>query len=354
MQLLNNNVTALQQGTVYEDIRTFLDNMKSKSENTAINYERSIKQFFMFMRNKKIEQLIDEDLVFKNKDMIKYRLYLQEQHHNNGNGYSNSTINSYIYAIVSLYNYLERNDHKVRAKVMELDSLPETGESYGKLSLLEAEKMAELVRTQSKGVEKSLLIQLAYKTSIRESALLSLTWHDIKKDDDKNIYIITVYDKGVKKDRKPISEQMYNDLLKIKNQEYYKRYSDDRLFHVTIKTISVMMKTLREQMGIPNERNIVFHSLKNVAINWELQVNNDITRAKRQGNHSDVNTTLRHYADNNTDMEAMAGIQMERQIDDTVFDQLTLEEFKQLCKGVENGLGLQLRIRAQKLLDVRS
>lgn len=341
-----NNVAALNQGSVFEDIQTFIRSKEKKSESTAINYERSIRQFFTYMRKgKMLEQLVEADLKFKNSDALRYQLYLSER-------YENSTVNAYMFAIQSLYNFLEKNEYPVKAKVMEVDALSTSeSESYGKLGLQEAEKMAELVKKQVKGIEKSALIKLAYKTSIREGALLSLEWSDIKKVEDKDMYVIETIDKGNKKDRKPISEQMYNELLQIKQQEYYKRYNDNKVFHITTKTVWQMMNTLRAEMNIPDDRNVVFHSFKNVAINWELQVNNDVQRAKIQGNHSDVNTTLKHYADNNSDLESMAGIQMEKQIDDSVFDHLTLEQFKQLCKGIENGLGMQLRIRAQKIIN---
>ncbi|WP_170318665.1 hypothetical protein [Paenibacillus sp. HGF7] len=115
--------------------------------------------------------------------------------------------------------------------------MPADSQSYGKLTLEEARFFAELALSQDKGLEKSVLIRLAYTTSIREGALLSLT----------------------------------------------ERYNDNKFFHITPKTISAMMKKIRKQLGIPEYRNIVFHSLKTVAINWELETTGDIHRAKRQG-----------------------------------------------------------------------
>src|SRR5690606_21671595 len=121
-------------------------------------------------------------------------------------------------AISSLYDFFETNEYPVKAKVMKVSPLSDDSESYGKITLDEAREMAELVKKQVKGVEKSCLIRLAYVTSIRLGALLSLTWNNIKLSENGNFYTVEVFDKGKKKDRKPITKELYEELLKIKDQ----------------------------------------------------------------------------------------------------------------------------------------
>ncbi|WP_372011331.1 tyrosine-type recombinase/integrase [Paenibacillus chitinolyticus] len=341
------NVVSLQHDSAYEDIQAFLSKHGIQSASTAQNYERGIRKFFMYMKNKNIEDLKREDLQFRNVDMIRYQKYLID-HYN-----KKTTVNAYIAAVLSLFEHLERNEYPIKSSMLRLDFLPVDSQSYGKLTLEEARLFAELALSQDKGLEKSVLIRLAYTTSIREGALLSLTEDNIHPSECGEYYIVEVIDKGGIKDKKPIRPDLYNALMDLRQQHYCKRYKDKKFFHITPKTISAMMKKIRIQLGIPDRRNIVFHSFKTVAINWELETTGDIHRAKRQGNHKNVNTTM-IYANNEIGMENMAGIQMDNDIKEDIFEKLSREEMISLLKGIKNGLGYQVRSAAQKIISNRT
>lgn len=341
-----NNVVVLNQNSVHEDIQTFLGKMELHSKNTRMNYERSICKFFMYMKNKSIEQLTIEDLKFRNNDMVKYQLFLKEQ-------YANITVNSYMSAIVSLYDYFEKNDYPVKSKTMKVDPLSDDGETYGKMTVQEAETFATLAKDQVKGQEKSSLIRLAYTTSFRKQELLNLEWSDIVYNGSQNVYLVHVIGKGGKKHTQPISHDMFSELLKIKEQKYYQRYNDNKIFHLSNQAIQDMMDRIKEEMGIEEERNIVFHSLRNVAPSFIMETTGNIMEAKRQLNHSNVNTTVKNYLEQKQDYLQMASIQIEDKIDSCIFDELTHEELLNMVKGFGNGIGFQLRLAAKKIVEER-
>src|SRR5690606_4958972 len=136
-------------------------------------------------RNKDIEYLTIEDLKFMNSEIENYASELKlgnvkTINRNETCKYSNNSINSKISSIVSLYKFLNKNEYDVDPEKMAIEWLDPDGESYGKLTLSQAELIAEKVRSQVKGYEKSMLIKLAIRTSIRQGALLSLTYDKIR------------------------------------------------------------------------------------------------------------------------------------------------------------------------------
>lgn len=340
------NIVALNQGTVYEDIMIFLKGKGIKSTGTSETYESAIRYFYKYMKNKDIENLTVDDLQFKNRDMVRYQTDLNEQ-------YANSTVNKMVSAVVSLYEFLEKNEYPVKVQKMRVDFLPDTSEQYGELTVDEAVKMSELVLNQYKGEEKSELIKMAFRTSFRKGALLSLTWDDIKWDEQQGLYLVHVIDKRQKKCVQPLRKDQYEELLKIKECKYYQKYNDNLVFHITEKTISEMMQKLVEEMSIPESRKIVFHSLRKCAPNWLVDTQDSVIAAQQQLNHSNMNTTYKNYISKKKDYHNAASVTMEEQIDDTICDDMTREELLELVKMQKNGTWMQLKRDAKQIVDAR-
>lgn len=84
--------------------------------------------------------------------MVQYQLHLKGLTDETGEPlYTNSTINQYTSAVISLYEFLSRDkDNNVRAEDVKLDMLPDDGEKYGELDWQEAEIMAQLVLKQKR------------------------------------------------------------------------------------------------------------------------------------------------------------------------------------------------------------
>lgn len=335
MNAAKNNIVGLHTGTVYEDIRTFVSKFESK--NTQSNYERSIRSFFMWFAQKSIEMLQKDDLHVRNADVVKYQVYLR----NHEADYTNTTINNMMAAIQSLYEFLEINEYGVNSKYVKVDVLPDDSESAGSLFFDEAERMGYLVKKQTKGQEKSALIRLAYTTSFRKSSLLKLEWPDIKKNPEADHYLVTTVGKGGKKHTVPISAELYEELLLIKDQKYYEKYNDNKIFHLSKTTIQNMMDSLKIEMGIHEERNIVFHSFRNVAASY-----GSLEEVKEHLNHSDINTTNKYYRHKMKDYSQSISLRMDDKFEDEVFDMLSKDELIQLIKQQSIGTIMQMKKEA--------
>ncbi|MBT2759869.1 site-specific integrase [Paenibacillus sp. ISL-20] len=341
MNTLKNNVVGLHTGSVYEDIRTFID--KFQSIHTQMAYERHIRSFFTwFASGKTLEVLDREDLYIRNADIIKYQLFLRKH----SADYSNTTINTIMAAIHSLYEFLEINEYEVNSKYAKVDVLPDDSEGAGSLYYHEAEMMADLVRKQRKGQEKSALIRLAYTTSLRKSSLLDLEWTDITKNPEDAYFLVTTIGKGGKKHTVPISSDLFKELLQIKEQDYYQKYKDNKIFHLSTTTIQSMMDSLKKEMGIPTERNIVFHSFRNVAASYGT-----LEEVKDHLNHSDINTTNKYYRHKMKDYSQSISLRMEDRIDEEVFQKLSREELIEVIMNQSVGVLIQMKKDAQAIME---
>lgn len=318
----NAMVTRLNVNNLYNDIMTLLN---SKTLNTRKAYEGDLKQFFMYMHGKQLNELVPADLRLKRDGTaIKYVDILQYQQHLQ-NSMANATVNRKINAIRSLYSKLKKNEYDVNLDIFDVDKLETTdSETIGFLSYDEALQLVELAGTHlDSGVEKSLLFELAIKTSIRLSALLSIRWKNIKKKE--NYWLISVVDKGKKKTEKPITEQFYQRLLLLKEKG-----NKDYLFTWSERWIQEEFKKLCGIMKIDKDRNVSFHSLRKVAAMYEIEVNGDVIAAKNQMNHSSATTTLKWYVDSKRDFSTMAGITMEEELDMSVLDNMNADELRTL------------------------
>lgn len=331
------NVTGLQTESVYSDIRSHIGSFTSK--HTRHTYERSIRTFFMWYTGKTLEQLTPEDLPIKNAKFINYQTYLR----NHDDRYSNTTINNMTTAIKSLYSFLEVNEYEVKSINLKHRSLKENPEHAGSLRADEAEQMAQLVLKQRKGQEKSALIRLAYTTSFRKSSLLSLKWDDFTFKG--NYYEVKVIVKGGDIHENSIPIELYNELLKIKEQPYYAQYTDNRVFHLGNKAVQAMMDTLREELNIPESRNIVFHSFRNVAVKYGT-----LEEAQEQLGHSSINTTKVSYDNETKDLSNRPSMRMHNKIQDDVFQSLSKDDLIRLILEEDSGVLMRMKMKANDIV----
>lgn len=335
-------VVELHSRRVYEDIMTFIGKFESK--HTQKNYERSIRNFYLWLDpiHKDIEYLNEEDLRVRNADMLRYQKYLKDHEAD----YTNITINNYIAPIQSLYEFLEINEYQINSKHVKVKSLTDDSEQTGALYLDEAEEMAKIIfKDRKQGQEKSAFIRMAYTTSFRKSSLQRLKWTDIVLN-HRGYYDVHTIGKGGKKHKVPISSDLYNELLKIKERPYYKKYDDGRIFHLGKDTIQGMMNRLRVIMSIPQERNIKFHSFRNVAASFGT-----LEEAKNHLNHSNISTTETYYRHANEDLSNGISLRIEDKIDDAILEQLSKEELIQIILQQNNGVSSLIKRNAQDLLN---
>ncbi|WP_336764984.1 tyrosine-type recombinase/integrase [Paenibacillus sp. USHLN196] len=332
------NVTGLHNESVYADIRRFINSFTSS--HTQRTYERNICKFMMWYANKMPEQLDPEDLPIKNAQFIEYQTHLR----NHPLEYENTTINNMVDAIRSLYAFLQKNEYNVKSINLEINSLIENPQHAGSLFPDEAEHMAQLVVKQRKGVEKAALIRMAYTTSLRKSSLLDICFKDITYNNKYGYYEFNVLVKGGKKIPVSIPTWLYEELLTIKEQEYYKQYTDDKVFHLRNKAIQAMMDSLRLELDIPKERNIVFHSFRNVVVKVGTK-----EEAKEQLGHSSIVTTDKFYTHMNMDLSNRPSMRMHSKISDDVFHSLSKEELISLILNEESAAIMRMKFKADEI-----
>lgn len=337
------NVSKLnQQESVFKYIQSFLRNKGVKSQNTEKAYENDIRQFFLYMRNKEIERLVEIDLQFKNADMMDYQTYLYcEFVQTNGKKYSNITINRKMNTIVALYASLKRNGYSVDPDIMKIEDLPDDSKQIGFLNVDEIDHMLLL----TDDIELKYFIMLALRTSLRKDALISLEWEQIQQShNNPDCYIITTIDKG-KRVEKEIHKTMYDLLLNLKKE------NNPNVFHIPIRTLDYRFKSLCKKVGIDEKRKISIHSLKKAGVSYVKELTGDIHAAQMQAGHSSPVTTSKYYLERKTNL---AGMMLDIKLDDNIFEQLTHQELLNLIRGFGNGIGHQLKLRAKKIIDGRS
>lgn len=312
----------------YATIRTYLLRKGQDSENTKKTYERSIRDFFKTMRNKDLEDLVEEDLIFTKEQTESYQVALKEQ-------YKGTTVNNAITAIKECYEKLEDNGFSVSASWFKLERYDEHDkESYDTLAHEEILAIIDLVSKTRKGFEKGLLVRLAYATAFRKESLLTMKWNQIIKIDD--IWYAKVLGKGNKWSHKKLSDDLYNTLMIHKEQT-----KGDKIFELTDKTVGKMMKYIRDNIDF-GDRRIVFHSFKKASLN-EVNIlsNGDLKLIQAHGDHSDVRTPLNDYIAKKK-IEDLMVIDVNTHIPVEAFDGLTHEELLNLVKSVDRNTMIKL------------
>jgi integrase len=343
-------VSGLKDYGVYEDIIAFFDEFDQKSNDkrqnrnnqlskssTRISYEKNIREFFKITINKDIEHLTEDDLKFKKRDIISYRKVLQQ------NGNANSTVNQKMASVKSLFTFLN-SEYDINPAILELKRLDETTQHYGIMNQTEAELFAETAfqTEREKPYLKKMLILTAIRTSFRIDELLNLKWSSFEEID--GVYKVSVLGKRGKLVKNAISAKLYNQILELKELNKQNKWKGDPqiIFQISVDSVNDMMGRLRERLGM-TDRNLVFHSFRKVAINWELETTGRVDKAAQQGNHSSIDVMYKNYIDHTRDYTQSAGVRMEEEIDLSFLAELTVDQFKEFIK--QSGYKVQLDIR---------
>lgn len=350
MQAQQFNIATFNPNTVYSDITTFL-NDESFSPRTKTEYLHDIKLFFSFMSKPDLPYLTHDHLHIENSDVLRFRNFLIKD-----KKMKPTTVNRKIASLQSLYAYFRANKYETKynidTNVFKVKRLKGKSNSYGTISPEELNAMLHHVTKQVKGCEKKMFLLMASRTSIREAALLALTWDDITYNQDHDCYIVRAIDKGEKERNQPISKQLYNDLIKLKELEYYKKNEYKTIFSLSTNTLCAMMKTLCEEIGIFESRHVTVHSLRNYAANFIIESGGSLIDAQSQLGHSNIQTTYNHYIEKKRNYSQSAGIILDQNIPDDILDNLTQEELLKLIKN-KSDIFNRLKQEAFKLQNQR-
>lgn len=313
---------------VWNCINTFLNRIEQNSINTRKTYEKAIRDFFRTMRNKELENLVESDLIFTKPQIESYQTNMR-------NNYKSGTVNSRISALKKCYSKLEDYGFEVKPSWFDLERYTEHDkEAYDAMTHEEVIQAINLVSTTRAGIQKALLIRLAYATAFRKESLMSLEWKDIINRD--GVWFVKALGKGQKWDYKKISDDLHSELMKLKDT-----VDRDKIFTLTKKTLTRMMKYIRENMDF-GERRITFHSFKKSSIREvALLTNWDLKAMQRQGNHSNVTTTLNDYIGEKS-LDDLVIVDTNYHVPLEKFDDLSKEELLDIIKKADRNIQIKL------------
>lgn len=313
---------------VWGCINTFLSRIEQNSKNTKVSYERAIRDFFITMRNKDLEDLVEADLIFTKPQIETYQVNMR-------NNYKATTVNNKMSALKKCYSKLEDYGFDVKTSWFELDRYDEHDkESYDPMTHEEIIQAISLVSKTRKGFEKGLLLRLAYSTAFRKESLLNLKWDDIFNKD--GIWFIKTIGKGNKLDTKKISNDLYDELMKQKDL-----VGGEKIFRLTDKTINKMLNFIRDNIDFGN-RKITFHSLKKSSINEVALITNyDIKSMQQQGNHASVTTTLNDYMAKKA-LEDLVIVDINHRVPFEKFEELSKKELLDMIRNSDRSTQIKL------------
>ena len=342
---MNNTANVIQLNVeddknVWGCLDTFLTRVGQNSKNTRNTYERAIRDFFMDMRGKKIENLVERDLIFTKNQVESYQVKLKEK-------FKGTTVNTKMSALKKTYMKFEDYGFDVRATWFDVDRYSEhEKESYDSMTFDEVMQAIELIKETRKGEEKALFIEMAFVTAFRKESLKTISMNSIYKHSDGE-YVVEVIDKGNRKSKNKISKDLYERLYSFAKSE--EKGLDESIFVLTNKTIRGMMDHIRENIDF-GKRRIVFHSLKKASIEEvALQTGYDLKAMQAQGHHASVQTTLDHYMSKKT-VDDMEAVDMYSEAPVEEFESMSKEELVEMLNNAPRDIQIKL-LRQEGKMD---
>lgn len=317
---------------VYTDIMAFLNQYESNK--TRNEYRRDVQEFFHYICGKDLELLLPNDVISRKgmpitkKCVIEYRNYLTSK------GNSEGTINRKMSATRSMYKFLQGEGYDIDHMIFALKPLKYIPDSYDALTKEEVILLADYLKKQRHGDELYAFVYLAVMTSFRVDAILNIDKKkNIKKDKNSEFYLVTTVGKKKQKKTMPIEPWLF---------ELLSDFTDDsRLFgNLTVDIVHDAITKAAKVLGF--EGRIVTHSLRKVAPTFGQENGNSVKMDMEQTGHASVQTFMSTYVKEKINYEDLAGIQMFRNIDETVFDDLSKGELLSLLKNVNQNAYNQL------------
>lgn len=315
---------------VFGTIHVYLTRKGQNSVRTKETYERHIRDFFRTMRNKELEDLVEEDLIFTKKQVESYQVALKEQ-------YKGTTVNNAITAVRECYKRLQDDGFDVNLAWFSLENYDGHDKvSYDTLSHDEVIESIRVVSYTRKGFEKGLLIRLAYATAFRRKTLLEMKWTQLVIID--GIRYAKVLGKGNKWSHKKISAELYELLMQHKQQQ---PDGQEKIFQLTDRTVDKMMNYIREHMDF-GDRKIVFHSFKKASVNEVNRLSGgDLKMAQLHGDHSNSSTTVNDYLERKK-FEDLITVDINTVIPVEKLDELSHDELLVLVKGMDRNTVIKI------------
>ncbi|GLO66156.1 tyrosine-type recombinase/integrase [Oceanobacillus kimchii] len=278
--------------SAYDHIQMWLDGQES--ENTRINYERSVNKLINYKFKASLEHVqIEQINSLTYVDMKRFRDNLRRTH-------GASTVNGYMMALYSMFKELSKiqdsqgkyiytiNVDQLRTKTLKVTDV----NSAGDISWKEVDQWIEYLKESNVANKERRIafLELARVTGLRKDALAELSYKDLVRRGDvwqlKSTLKSTTKHVSISNEVAELLESLHKN-PKDKQEKILKlsTKSMDRLFS----------EVLRPEFNIDPERNVTVHSLRGLSI-WEayLASGKDILAAKEHAGHSSIETTYNY------------------------------------------------------------
>lgn len=351
----NTNVEILINNVNSEDvIQMYLKTLKSP--HTVRVYDKCIRDFFIYLYG--TDNISLSQMVVDPVDASKYAEYCKERL--DKGEIKTATYNGKIKGVKQFYDWLitQTTSNKLQLKLFHINpfsvvkQLNENDkEGSEPLTLEEIQLMLDNPYGKSAHIQErnKLLLELGITTGIRNTALLSLTEDDIKKDGTN--YYVEVIDKENKTAKRGITPYYDRLITWYERDKIFRGGKDGTIFNLTPIHANRIIKGWAESVGITKK--ITFHSLRTTTAVMVTHNTGSLSRAQLVLGHTFESTT-KGYVDKertiNTDAENL------------LQDVDKLKEFDDLVSNVDtdnlinalNNLDADTKLKIMKNLIGRS
>lgn len=245
--------------------------INNKSDKTAKYQRKYLCEYFG--RNKNIMSI-------KSIDIEKFKLYLLQK------GRTHATVNRYLAGIKRAYNLLII-DGLIDYNPVKRGSMLEVNNRRNRY--LTREEWLRLKKELPETIYYIVIVALL--TGFRLGNVLNLSWEQIHLD-MRFIELLKQENKGGKLIRQPISDDLYDVLIKLKPKKSgYVFINPD-----TGKAYTTIKKSFKNALKKASIVGFTFHDLRRTFGTWLLQEGVDIRTIQALLAHSDVSTTERYLA----------------------------------------------------------
>lgn len=273
--------------THLKDFIHFLIVEKGLAENTIVSYERDLKSYIIFLKEK--EKILSFQDV-KRINIVHFLGLLKEQ------GKSTRTIARHIASIRSFHHFLLREKVTSEDPTVHIE-LPHLERTLPKvLSMKEVEQLLDSPKKNDHfGLRDKAMLEVLYATGMRVSELIGLNLDDVHL----SMGFIRCIGKGNKERIIPIgrvaTEALENYLDKGRPRFVSKKYKEDALFlnhhgrRMTRQGFWKNLKRLAKEAGI--EKELTPHTLRHSFATHLLENGADIRAVQEMLGHADISTT---------------------------------------------------------------
>jgi integrase len=333
--------------------RDYEDVYEGETSKTQTSYETDVRLFMRLVRGKskgsELEYLTYDELQFTQEDLEEFKEKILDMRNQDGKyTYKNKSLNRKLSAIKNFIKYLAKKKLVKDISFLQLvTSEKEKDNHYGVMSVSEVLDMANWIMNREKHLKekKYYLVLFSLDTCIRKSAVLRLKWSDFHEEDSS--VIVEGIDKGNEEFRKEISKEFYKELLTIKDDQ-----SDNVFEGITKESIDKMMQRYRKYFNIPEERNLVWHSVRKSGITFHYRVTRDILSAQRVAGHKNITTTQLYVQAEN--YGAIGAVSSMGKLDDEAYKKVDHETLIKAISELKKDTQLLLNMKLNELLNTNN